>query len=51
VQTETLYADIDIFDRQFSGVPFQQFVTTPGGTLQILVFTYGVDSKGMDFTG
>jgi outer membrane receptor protein involved in Fe transport len=51
VQTETLYADIDIFDRQFSGVPFQQFVTTPGGTLQNLVFSYGVDSKGMDFTG
>ena len=50
VQTATLYADIDIFDRQFSGVPFQQFVTTAGGTLN-LVFSYGVDSKGLDFTG
>jgi len=37
-------------DRQFSGVPFQQYVTTPAGSRE-LVFSYGVDSKGMDFTG
>jgi outer membrane receptor protein involved in Fe transport len=48
VQTETLYADVDVFHRTFSGVPFQQFVTTSTG-LQNLVFTYGVDSTGVDF--
>jgi outer membrane receptor protein involved in Fe transport len=48
VQTDTLYADVDVFHRTFSGVPFQQFVTTSTG-LQNLVFTYGVDSTGVDF--
>jgi iron complex outermembrane recepter protein len=48
VQTETLYADVDVFHRTFSGVPFQQFVTTSTG-LQNLVFTYGVKSTGIDF--
>jgi outer membrane cobalamin receptor len=50
VQTDTLYADIDVFDRQFSGVPFQQFVATSTGLVN-LVFSYGVDSKGLDFVG
>ena len=48
VQTDTLYADVDVFHRTFSGVPFQQFVTTSTG-LQNLVFTYGVKSTGLDF--
>jgi outer membrane receptor protein involved in Fe transport len=48
VQTDTLYADVDVFHRTFSGVPFQQFVTTSTG-LQNLVFTYGVISTGLDF--
>jgi hypothetical protein len=48
VQTDTLYADVDVFHRTFSGVPFQQFVTTSTG-LQNLVFTYGVNSTGIDF--
>jgi hypothetical protein len=49
VQTATIYADVDIFDRTFNGVPFQQFVVINGvGTN--LVFTYGSDSKGLDFT-
>jgi outer membrane receptor protein involved in Fe transport len=48
VQTDTLYADVDIFDRQFTGVPFQQYVTTPTGLVN-LVFSYGVNSKGLDF--
>ena len=49
VQTETLYADVDVFHRTFSGVPFQQYVTLPNGSLENLVFTYGVDSTGVDF--
>jgi outer membrane receptor protein involved in Fe transport len=48
VQTNTLYADVDVFHRTFSGVPFQQFVTTSTG-LQNLVFTYGVNSTGIDY--
>jgi outer membrane receptor protein involved in Fe transport len=48
VQTDSLYADVDVFHRTFSGVPFQQFVTTSTG-LQNLVFTYGVNSTGIDF--
>jgi outer membrane receptor protein involved in Fe transport len=48
VQTATLYADVDVFHRTFSGVPFQQFVTTSTG-LQNLVFTYGVNSTGIDY--
>ena len=48
VQTSTLYADVDVFHRTFSGVPFQQFVTTSTG-LQNLVFTYGVKSTGIDY--
>jgi hypothetical protein len=48
VQTQTLYADVDVFHRTFSGVPFQQFVTTSTG-LQNLVFTYGVNSTGIDY--
>jgi outer membrane cobalamin receptor len=49
VQTATIYADVDVFDRTFNGVPFQQFVVINGvGTN--LVFTYGSDSKGLDFT-
>jgi outer membrane receptor protein involved in Fe transport len=48
VQTDTLYADVDVFHRTFSGVPFQQFVTTSTG-LQNLVFTYGVNSTGIDY--
>jgi hypothetical protein len=51
VQTDTIYADVDVFHRTFSGVPFQQFVTLPGGTLENLVFSYGVDSTGVDFVG
>jgi outer membrane cobalamin receptor len=50
VQTQTIYADVDVFHRTFSGVPFQQFVTLPDGTLQNLVFTYGVNSTGLDYT-
>ena len=48
VQTDTLYADVDVFHRTFSGVPFQQFVTTSTGLVN-LVFTYGVDSTGIDY--
>jgi outer membrane receptor protein involved in Fe transport len=48
VQTGTLYADVDVFHRTFSGVPFQQFVTTSTGLVN-LVFTYGVDSTGIDY--
>jgi outer membrane cobalamin receptor len=48
VQTSSLYADVDVFHRTFSGVPFQQFVTTSTG-LENLVFTYGVKSTGIDF--
>jgi hypothetical protein len=51
VQTDTIYADLDVFHRTFSGVPFQQFVTLPDGTLENLVFSYGVDSTGIDFVG
>jgi hypothetical protein len=49
VQTDTIYADVDVFHRTFSGVPFQQFVTLPNGSLENLVFTYGTDSTGVDF--
>jgi outer membrane receptor protein involved in Fe transport len=49
VQTGTLYADVDVFHRTFSGVPFQQFVTLPNNTLENLVFSYGVKSTGIDF--
>jgi iron complex outermembrane receptor protein len=49
VQTATLYADVDVFHRTFTGVPFQQFVTLPSGALQNLVFSYGVKSTGIDF--
>ena len=49
VQTETLYADVDVFHRTFSGVPFQQFVTTAQRDLENLVFTYGVNSTGIDY--
>lgn len=48
VQTDTIYADVDVYHRTFSGVPFQQFVTTPSGLVN-LVFSYGVDSSGVDF--
>jgi outer membrane receptor protein involved in Fe transport len=50
VQTDTIYADVDVFHRTFSGVPFQQYVTI-GPTLVNLVFSYGVDSTGVDFVG
>jgi hypothetical protein len=49
VQTETVYADVDVFHRTFSGVPFQQFVTLPNGSLESLVFSYGVVSTGFDY--
>jgi outer membrane cobalamin receptor len=49
VQMPTLYADVDVFRRTFSGVPFQQFVTTSTG-LQNVVFSYGTSSTGIDFT-
>jgi outer membrane cobalamin receptor len=49
VQTATVYADVDVFHRTFSGVPFQQYVTEPNGSLENLVFSYGVDSTGIDF--
>jgi outer membrane cobalamin receptor len=49
VQTQTVYADVDVFHRRFTGVPFQQFVTLPDGTLENLVFTYGVNSTGLDY--
>jgi outer membrane receptor protein involved in Fe transport len=48
VQTNILYADVDVFHRTFSGVPFQQFVTTATST-ENLVFTYGVKSTGLDY--
>jgi iron complex outermembrane receptor protein len=48
VQTNILYADVDVFHRTFSGVPFQQFVTT-STTTENLVFTYGVKSTGIDY--
>jgi hypothetical protein len=50
VQTEKIYANVDVFHRTFSGVPFQQFVTTSTG-IQNLVFTYGAKSTGVDFVG
>jgi len=48
-QTDTIYADVDVFHRTFSGVPFQQFVTLPDGSLESLVFSYGVISTGLDY--
>jgi outer membrane receptor protein involved in Fe transport len=48
VQTNILYADVDVFHRTFSGVPFQQFVTTSTSS-ENLVFTYGVKSTGIDY--
>jgi hypothetical protein len=50
IQSDTLYADVDVFHRTFSGVPFQQFVTTSTGLVN-LVFSYGVNSTGIDFVG
>ena len=49
IQTPTLYADVDVFRRTFSGVPFQQFVTTSTG-LENIAFSYGTSSTGIDFT-
>jgi len=49
IQMPTLYADVDVFRRVFSGVPFQQFVTTSTSTENV-VFTYGTSSTGIDFT-
>jgi TonB-dependent receptor-like protein len=49
IQMPALYADVDAFRRVFSGVPFQQFVTTSTST-QNVVFTYGTSSTGIDFT-
>jgi outer membrane receptor protein involved in Fe transport len=48
LQTDALYVDVDVFHRTFSGVPFQQFVTTSTGLVN-LVFTYGVNSTGIDY--
>jgi hypothetical protein len=50
IQSDTLYANVDLFHRTFSGVPFQQFVTTPNGLVN-LVFSYGTNSTGIDFVG
>jgi outer membrane cobalamin receptor len=49
IQTSTLYADVDVFRRVFSGVPFQQFVTTSTG-IENIAFSYGTSSTGVDFT-
>jgi outer membrane cobalamin receptor len=49
IQTPTLYADVDVFRRTFSGVPFQQFVTTSTG-IENVAFPYGTSSTGIDFT-
>ena len=49
IQTPTLYADVDVFRRVFSGVPFQQFVTTSTG-IENVAFSYGTSSTGIDFT-
>jgi outer membrane cobalamin receptor len=49
IQTPTLYADVDVFRRTFSGVPFQQFVTTSTGLVNV-AFPYGTSSTGIDFT-
>jgi hypothetical protein len=50
IQSDTLYANVDLFHRTFSGVPFQQFVTAPNGLVN-LVFSYGTNSTGIDFVG
>jgi len=49
IQMPTLYADVDVFRRVFSGVPFQQFVTTSTG-IENVAFSYGTSSTGIDFT-
>jgi outer membrane receptor protein involved in Fe transport len=50
MQIPTLYADVDVFRRTFSGVPFQQFVTTSTG-IENVAFPYGTSSTGIDFSG
>lgn len=51
VQTPTIYANVDAFVRQFTGVPFQQFVTTSGGGLESVTASYGAHTYGLDFDG
>jgi outer membrane cobalamin receptor len=51
MQTPTIYANVDAFVRQFTGVPFQQFVTTAGGGLESVTASYGAHTYGLDFDG
>src|SRR5438309_3354986 len=46
-QTETVYAVVDVFERHFFGVPFQQFLSTG----QSVTASYGASTQGLDFEG
>jgi hypothetical protein len=51
VQTSTVYGNLTAYDRLFSGVPFQAFVTTASGGTESVTTSYGARTYGLDFDG
>ena len=51
VQSGGLYGNVNVYERVFSGVPFQQFVTTSTGALENITASYGARTQGITFQG
>jgi outer membrane receptor protein involved in Fe transport len=51
VQAGNLYGNVNVYERVFSGVPFQQFVTNSSGALESITATYGARTQGITFQG
>ena len=51
MQAGNLYGVVNVYERVFSGVPFQQFITTSTGALENLTASYGARTQGVTFQG
>ena len=50
-QAANLYGNVNIYERVFSGVPFQQFITNSAGSLVSVTNSYGARTQGVTFQG